>query len=99
MASLLGHHTSNPESIPQVLSAYDAIRRPFANGVAEKARLIGKLFHLRFDRLDFDKLTDAIKVNSEWAWMSTIDDSLEEAIHLLGTSVKASAASNGTTDC
>lgn len=95
LATLLGQWRTTISTIPDALRAYDAIRQPFANDVARRNRLTGSQFMFLGDNFDWDNcqddtlksrlhhLSSAITNNWEWAWSTTIDGSVEEAIRML----------------
>jgi salicylate hydroxylase len=63
--------------------------------VAEKSRLNGQYFTLKLDNIDFDRmagdqlwnklqlLSRTFTNNWEWAWTTTLDGSLKEAMRML----------------
>jgi salicylate hydroxylase len=95
LATLLGHWRTTINTIPHALRAYDAIRRPFTNDIARRNRLTGSQFMFLGDHFDWDNCQDdelrnrfnhldgAITNNWQWAWSTTIDESVEEAIRML----------------
>ncbi|OBZ74163.1 Salicylate hydroxylase [Grifola frondosa] len=80
LSTLLGHRRATRATLPRVLQVYDAVRRPFAQRVAESSRENGMLYTLNFPGLTFDapvydadaeKLAEIrarIRMNWEWAW-------------------------------
>jgi len=95
LATLLGHPRTTRDSIHRALNIYDEIRRPAALRVAEKSRLNGLYFTLNIDGIDFDRLSGdylwsklqqlsrTFTRNWEWAWTTTVDGSLKEAVRML----------------
>ncbi|KAF4577356.1 hypothetical protein EYR40_009285 [Pleurotus pulmonarius] len=90
LCSLLGHHLTVASTIPRALSIYDEIRRPIAMEVAERSLINGRLFGLQLPGLDADKdadrlpeIGDAIKANWRWAWSTTAEAPLKEALQRL----------------
>ncbi|KAJ7115024.1 hypothetical protein C8R44DRAFT_676103 [Mycena epipterygia] len=97
LATVLGHPLTTRETLPRALRAYDAIRRPAADVVAEGSRMNGRYFSLDLDSgVDFDryegpqlveqllKVHGAVVKNWEWAWTTSVDDSIQEALRVLG---------------
>lgn len=92
LAMLLGQRCTTLGYVHHALQVYDTIRRPFANDIASRNRLTGRQLMLRGGTLDWNSCTEdalksklqelgnAIASNWEWAWQSTIDGVLEEAI-------------------
>ncbi|KAL0577537.1 hypothetical protein V5O48_004435 [Marasmius crinis-equi] len=95
LAELLGHPLTTRGTIPRALRAYDSVRRPWAQDIAEKARLNGHCLALDFEGFDFDgassgavertlrKMGGFLADNWRWCWDSSAQKSLEDAICLL----------------
>ncbi|KAJ8082777.1 hypothetical protein PM082_008633 [Marasmius tenuissimus] len=99
LAALLGHPRTTRENVQRALRIYDEIRRPMAQRVMEKTRMNGRLYSMELDGLDIDDMPPAQQweflqrmgkkfvKNWEWAWTTTIDDTLLEALRRLEQSV------------
>ncbi|KAF7985847.1 hypothetical protein HWV62_536 [Athelia sp. TMB] len=102
LATLLAARAPGSAHIHAALRAYDAIRRPFANGISRRNRLTGRQTMFLAGTgtgspPDFDwagaseaeareklrPMGSVITSNWEWAWATTIDDSLDRAMRLL----------------
>ncbi|KAF8888107.1 salicylate hydroxylase [Infundibulicybe gibba] len=98
LATLLGHPATTRETLHRALRIYDQVRRPYALRMQEKSRLNGRYFTMNVDGLNFDTLSgdrlreklhqlgETFTKNWEWAWTTTIDSSLQQAIQLLESS-------------
>lgn len=96
LATLLGHPCTTLDTIPRALQVYNAVRRPYANQVAERSRVNGHYFTMQYNGVDFDRISgdeqwdqlqglgDAITRNWEWAWSTTLD--VTEAVRMLEAS-------------
>jgi salicylate hydroxylase len=96
LATLLGHSSTTLDTIPRTLHVFNAVRRPYANQIAERSRLNGLYFTLRYNGIDFDRLSgdeqvnqlqglgNALTKNWEWTWTTTLD--VREAIRMLEAS-------------
>ncbi|KAL0565839.1 hypothetical protein V5O48_016176 [Marasmius crinis-equi] len=92
LAALLGHPRTTRENVHRALRIYDEIRRPLAQGVMERTRMNGRYYSLELDGLDVDELPPQQQreflqrmgkkfvKNWEWAWTTTADDALSEAL-------------------
>ncbi|KZP16276.1 salicylate hydroxylase [Athelia psychrophila] len=100
LATLLAARPPTPSAIHSALRAYDAIRRPFANGISKRNRLTGRQIMFLtvsspestfdWDAASKAEVAERLKVmggtitsNWEWAWVTTVDDSLARAMRLL----------------
>jgi salicylate hydroxylase len=95
LATLLGHWRTNKPTIPRALRAYNIVRQPFANDIARRNRQTGYQFMFLGDNFDWDNcaddvlknrlrhLADVIMTNWDWAWSTTIDQSVEEALQMI----------------
>ncbi|KAF8991048.1 hypothetical protein BDQ17DRAFT_1287752 [Cyathus striatus] len=95
IATVLGHPQTTRETLAHALSVYDHVRRPIAHNVHERARLNGQYFSLHFDGIDFDTLSgnqlraklqllsQTFTKNWEWAWTTSIQSSVYDALRLL----------------
>jgi salicylate hydroxylase len=95
LATVLGHPGTTRETLGRALSVYDHIRRPMALKVMEKSRLNGQYFSLHAGGLDFDRLAgrelddklqllgDTFTKNWEWAWTTSADAMVHEALRML----------------
>jgi len=96
LATLLGHSRTTPDTIPNTLQVYNAVRQPYANQVAERSRLNGQYFTFRYNGVNFDQLSidelwnqlqelgNAVTRNWEWTWTTTLD--VREAVRMLEAS-------------
>lgn len=91
---MLGHPNTTLATLSHALTVYDAVRRPFAQRIAEKSRENGMLFMFNYPGLDnfssrnedVRKLSEVyyrIRKNWEWAWETTIDEDVARARALL----------------
>jgi salicylate hydroxylase len=93
LATVLGHTATTKDTLGRALHIYDTIRRPAALQVMEKSRLNGHYFTfygLDLDGLDpekqlfrLQKLGNTVAKNWEWAWTTSIDESLDAALRML----------------
>ncbi|OAX37336.1 FAD/NAD(P)-binding domain-containing protein [Rhizopogon vinicolor AM-OR11-026] len=88
LATVLGHKATTLETVPRALAIYDKLRRPFSSDVALRSRLTGQQCTFQVD-VPLHELGDAMAKNWEWAWLTELDDALEEAVKLVedGSSV------------
>ncbi|KAG1737807.1 hypothetical protein EDB19DRAFT_1895769 [Suillus lakei] len=82
LATVLGHKATTLDTVPRALAIYDKLRRPFSSDVALRSRLNGQLCTLQKD-VPLHELGNIITKNWEWAWLTELDDALEEAIMLV----------------
>ncbi|KAG2120320.1 hypothetical protein BD769DRAFT_1480136 [Suillus cothurnatus] len=82
LATVLGHKATTLDTVPRALAIYDKLRRPFSSDVALRSRLNGQLCALQTNA-PLHKLGNTITKNWEWAWLTELDDALEEAIKLV----------------
>ncbi|KIK96086.1 hypothetical protein PAXRUDRAFT_139274 [Paxillus rubicundulus Ve08.2h10] len=82
LATVLGHPSTTLETVPRALAVYDKLRRPFSSAVALGSKLNGELFMLQSD-VPLTERAEAVTKNWEWAWLSELDESLEEAVRIL----------------
>lgn len=92
---VLGHPTTTRESLSRALHIYDAIRRPMALQVVEKSRAQGHYLEFHETALDFNgmdneeqlfklnKVGAILDKNWEWAWTTSVDESIEAALRML----------------
>ncbi|KAG0706587.1 hypothetical protein DFH29DRAFT_133362 [Suillus ampliporus] len=85
LATVLGHKSTTLETVPRALAIYDKLRRPFSADVAVRSRLSGQLLTSQTD-VPLHKLGDTITKNWEWAWLTELDDALEEGVKLVENS-------------
>jgi hypothetical protein len=95
LATVLGHPTATQESLSQALYIYDTVRRPMALQVMEKSRTNGHYLQFHGKALDFDNLDKesqlfklkkfgvAVAQNWDWAWTTSVDESIEAALRML----------------
>jgi len=88
LATVLGHKATTLETVPRAPAIYDKLRRPFSSDVALRSRLTGQQCTFQVD-VPLHELGDAMAKNWEWAWLTELDDALEEAVKLVedGSSV------------
>lgn len=93
LATVLGHSQTDMTSITHALHVYDAIRRPFAQDIAERSRVSGRHIMLQnnpgkydFSNIGYEEqlrvlhdLSEVVTRTWEWTWLSTLEDSVEEA--------------------
>jgi salicylate hydroxylase len=82
LATVLGHKATTLDTVPRALAIYDKLRRPFSSDVALRSRLNGQLCSFQTN-VPLHKLGNMITKNWEWAWLTELDDALEEAVKLL----------------
>lgn len=82
LMTVLGHKSTTLETIPRALAIYDKLRRPFSSEVAQRSMRSGQLCAFQED-VPLHELGDTITKNWEWAWLTELDDALEEAIRLV----------------
>ncbi|KAJ3975910.1 hypothetical protein EV361DRAFT_945748 [Lentinula raphanica] len=102
LATVLGHPSTNRTNVAQrALRVFDSIRCPFAYKVMEVSRANGRHFTLLDESgvVDIDKLPQkqqreylqrlsrSIIQNWEWAWTSSIDKPLHDAINMMESSL------------
>ena len=98
LATLLGHPKTTVSTLTSVLQIYDAVRRPYAQTVAETSRECGMLFTLNYPGLSsqdmqhgqtIDKLrtvAETLRKKWSWAWETTLDGDVERAVRMLEAS-------------
>ncbi|KAG1778822.1 hypothetical protein EV702DRAFT_1186477 [Suillus placidus] len=82
LATVLGHKATTLDTVPRALAIYDKLRRPFTSDVALRSRLNGQLCAFQTD-VPLHELGNTITKNWEWAWLTELDDALEEAVKLV----------------
>ncbi|KAG2078265.1 salicylate hydroxylase [Suillus decipiens] len=82
LMTVLGHKSTTLEMVPRALAIYDKLRRPFSSEVAQRSMRTGQLCTFQGD-VPLNKLGDAITKSWEWAWLTDLDDALEEAVRLV----------------
>ncbi|KAG2128278.1 FAD/NAD(P)-binding domain-containing protein [Suillus clintonianus] len=82
LATVLGHKSTTLAMVPRALAIYDKLRRPFSSDVAMRSRLCGQLYTFQ-KAVPLHEFGNTITKNSEWAWLTELDDALEEAIKLV----------------
>ncbi|CAK5267917.1 unnamed protein product [Mycena citricolor] len=93
LATILGDASTTRETLGRSLRIYDEIRRPAAQHIASASRLNGRYFSFEEDPMDglegqqlWDRLQhlyQRVVKNWEWAWTTTIDDQVKEALRQL----------------
>ncbi|KAF9225008.1 FAD/NAD(P)-binding domain-containing protein [Gyrodon lividus] len=82
LATVLGHPSTSLATVPRALAVYDKIRRPFSSDVALRSKLGGQLCALQAG-VPLTELGETLTKNWEWAWLSELDDALEDAVKIL----------------
>ncbi|KAG1878042.1 FAD/NAD(P)-binding domain-containing protein [Suillus subalutaceus] len=82
LMTVLGHKSTTLETVPRALAIYDRLRRPFSSEVARRSMRSGQLCASQED-VPLHELGDTITKNWEWAWLTELDDALEEAVRLV----------------
>lgn len=82
LMTVLGHKSTTLETVPRALAIYDKLRRPFSSEVARRSMRSGQLCAFQED-VPLHELGDTITKNWEWAWLTELDDALEEAVRLV----------------
>jgi salicylate hydroxylase len=82
LMTVLGHKSTTLETVPRALAIYDKLRRPFSSEVARRSMRSGQLCAFQED-VPLHELGDTITKNWEWAWLTDLDDALEEAVRLV----------------
>ncbi|KAG1900266.1 salicylate hydroxylase [Suillus fuscotomentosus] len=85
LATVLGHKATTLDTVPRALAIYDKLRRPFSSDVALRSRLNGQLCALQTN-VPLHRLGNTVTKNWEWAWLTELDDALEEAVKLVENS-------------
>ncbi|KAJ7625713.1 hypothetical protein FB45DRAFT_922131 [Roridomyces roridus] len=97
LATVLGHPSTTRETLARALRIHDEIRRPAALGVQESSRLNGRYFSFSADGVGHDfercqgtqlwdrlqKLHGLVVKNWEWAWATSVDGSIQNALRML----------------
>lgn len=95
LATVLGHRRTTRETLGRALAIHDGLRRPFALWAHERSRLNGLYFSFEFDGANFDHLSDrqvldrlralgiTFTKNWEWAWTTTLEKTIQEAVRQL----------------
>jgi salicylate hydroxylase len=82
LMTVLGHKSTTLETVPRALAIYDKLRRPFSSEVARRSMRSGQLCTFQED-VPLHELGDTITKVREWAWLTNLDDALEEAVRLV----------------
>jgi salicylate hydroxylase len=82
LMTVLGHKSTTLETVPRALAIYDKLRRPFSSEVARRSMRSGQLCTFQED-VPLHELGDTITKVREWAWLTDLDDALEEAVRLV----------------
>ncbi|KIJ16517.1 hypothetical protein PAXINDRAFT_98958 [Paxillus involutus ATCC 200175] len=82
LATVLGHPATTLETVPRALAVYDKLRRPFSSEVALGSKFNGELSMLQTD-VPPTELGEMMIKDWEWAWLSELDGSLEDAVKIL----------------
>ncbi|KAF6760803.1 FAD/NAD(P)-binding domain-containing protein [Ephemerocybe angulata] len=98
LATLLGHRLTRIENINQVLNIYSDVRVPVATEVQHRSLVNGSYFGLQLEGLDstrehdrLHEIGDAVVENWNWAWATTLDPSISEAVKRLEASQRPRA--------
>lgn len=92
LAAVLGHRQTTKASITRALDVYDTTRRPFAQDIAAKSHINGQYAMMQKYESSSGpenqmqvlyELGEALTRNTEWAWSTTMDGSVEEAIKMI----------------
>ncbi|TEB28869.1 salicylate hydroxylase [Coprinellus micaceus] len=97
LALALGHASTTRENLPRALDIYDRVRRPVAHDVHERNRINGQYFTFHHTPLDEDISTEEtlrrlqdlsyrFTKNWEWAWSTSAEPVVREALELLNSS-------------
>ncbi|KAG1720677.1 salicylate hydroxylase [Suillus lakei] len=82
LATVLGHKATTLETVHRALVIYDKLRRPFSSNVALRSMRGGQLCAFQ-EEVPLHELGDMITKNWEWAWLTELDDALEESVRLV----------------
>lgn len=107
LATLLSIPSITRKDIPKVLHVYDSIRRPFASDVNRRSNLNGSYYTMNNPEFKYrlaealpgtpeqekvlHELAGAMKSNWEWAWTSSISDSVEMGVVTLKRLISGNA--------
>ena len=96
LSALLTHPHTTLRTLTQATAIYDAVRRPFAQRIAELSREAGILYTLNYPGLTFpdrrdrgkdkdrlEAIYERIRANWSWAWETTADSERERAVAML----------------
>ncbi|GJE99048.1 FAD-dependent monooxygenase [Phanerochaete sordida] len=97
LAALLASPHARRETLPQVLHAYDAVRRPFSQDILQRSYDLGSMFCLQTPRVaradvsleDLQLLSADIADISRWTWTTTAERERTAAVKMLGELVAA----------
>lgn len=86
LARLLGDPQLQPEQLPALLAAYDALRRPRACRVQRTSREVGDLYELRDPQVGADEeaLATTLERRFDWLWNHDLEADLALARQRLG---------------
>ncbi|KAG2353996.1 FAD/NAD(P)-binding domain-containing protein [Suillus spraguei] len=82
LMTVLGHKSTTLETVPRALAIYDKLRRPFSSEVARRSMRGGQLCAFQ-EEVPLHELGDTVTKNWEWAWLTELDDAVEEAVRLV----------------
>ncbi|KAF9070947.1 hypothetical protein BDP27DRAFT_560479 [Rhodocollybia butyracea] len=95
LATALGHPSINRNNVQRALGVYDTIRCPISHKVMEASRRNGRYFTFELGGVDLDRmppqkqrdylqrLASNVKRSWEWAWNTSVDSSVQEALRML----------------
>ena len=96
LSALLSHPHTTLRTLSQATAVYDAVRRPFAQRIAELSREAGILYTLNYpgltfsdrrdrgkDREKLEAIFERVRGNWAWAWETTADGERERAVAML----------------
>ncbi|KAF9233819.1 FAD/NAD(P)-binding domain-containing protein [Melanogaster broomeanus] len=86
LATVLGHPSTTLKTVPRALAVYDKLRRPFSSDVALRAKVNGEISAFQVD-VPLAEMSEMVTKNWEWAWMSDLDEALEDAVKILDSAL------------
>jgi len=90
LAQLLRHPSATLSTLPSVLSAYEQVRLPFANSVAEGSAESGRLYEFYGSYgEDLQRLGQTIEHQWDWLHQSTPQSEVRKAVAVLDESIRS----------
>ena len=96
LSALLAHPHTTLRNLAQVTAIYDAVRRPFAQRIAELSREAGILYTLNYPGLSFperrdrgkdkdklDAIYERVRANWAWAWETSVEEDVRRAVGMV----------------